>query len=450
MSGQISTPGAAAAAPPAGGLRAAIDAGRMSSFQVGAVAVCVALNMLDGFDVLVVAFTASALTAAWGLTGSELGVLLSAGLFGMAAGSLFLAPFADRYGRRAIILTSLGLVTAGMLLSAVSQNMWQLFVLRVVTGLGVGGMLASIGVITAEYSTQRWRSTAISAQATGYPIGATIGGFIAAILIAQYGWRAAYLFGGLASALMFPVVMRRLPESIDFLVARRPPRALERLNVLLARMGRAPIDRLPEPPAKREARGNPLAGLFADGSARSTLLIWSSFFLLMFSFYFIMSWTPRLLATAGLSAQQGITGGVLLNVGGIFGGSLIALLAARIAVRTLTCVFLALTAAFTMGFGWFATELVSAFVLAVAIGTFLIGSMAGLYSIAPVLYPPSVRTTGMGWAIGIGRVGAIVAPMIAGVLVDARWTTPSLYATFALPLLAAVVTTAALRLRSPS
>lgn len=430
---------------PAGDLRAAIDEGAMSRFQIGAVAICTALNMLDGFDVLVVAFTASAITADWVLSGAQLGVLLSAGLFGMAGGSLFVAPWADRLGRRAVILFCLGLITAGMLLSAASQAMAQLVVLRVITGIGIGGMLASIGVITSEYSSGKWRSTNISVQATGYPVGATIGGAIAAVLIARYGWRAAFLFGGLASALMFPIVIRRLPESLDFLVARRPPHALERLNDLLRRMSRAAVQRLPDAPTANGATRNPVRGLFAGGSSRSTVLIWSSFFLIMFSFYFIMSWTPRLLETAGLSAQQGITGGVLLNLGGILGGSLFAYLASRIGLRRLTCVFLGITAVCTVTFGFIATNLAAAFVVAVAIGIFLIGSMAGLYSLAPILYPAVVRTTGMGWAIGIGRIGAILAPMIAGLLVDARWPTLYLYAAFALPLAAAVLTTRALK-----
>jgi benzoate transport len=440
--------------PEADSLRASIDAAPMNRFQVGAVAICTTLNMLDGFDVLVVAFTASALTAEWQLTGAELGLLLSAGLFGMAGGSLFVAPWADRFGRRAVILFCLGLITGGMLMSAAAQGMWQLFALRVITGLGIGGMLASTGVITSEYSSRRWRSTNISVQATGYPIGATLGGAIAAVLIARYGWQAAFLFGGTASLLMFPLVIRRLPESLDFLLARRPPGALDRLNDLLRRMGRVPLAQLPERSAGEAAmRRNPLSGLFAGSAARSTLLIWSSFFLIMFSFYFVMSWTPKLLESAGLSAQQGIAGGVLLNLGGILGGSLFAYLASRFRLKRLTAAFLAMTAACTIVFGFMVTQaaatmLLAVAVVALAIGTFLIGSMAGLYSLAPILYPADVRVTGMGWAIGIGRIGAIIAPAIAGVLVDAGWTNTLLYGAFAIPLIGSALTTLALSTRN--
>ena len=208
-------------------IREIINRAPMSRFQVGCVAICVVLNMLDGFDVLVMAFTAPAVSADWGLKGAQLGVLLSAGLFGMAGGSLFLAPWADRFGRRAITLTSLILITLGMLLSAATQSAGQLALLRVLTGIGIGGMLASINVITAEYSSDRWRSTAVSIQVIGYPIGATIGGSIAGVLIAQHGWRSAFLFGAIASLVMIPIVIWRLPESMDFLLAKQPSRALD-------------------------------------------------------------------------------------------------------------------------------------------------------------------------------------------------------------------------------
>ena len=167
-----------------------LDEGEMSRFKWTTVAVCVTLIMLDGFDVLVVAFTAAPISAEWKLSGAVLGFLFSAGLFGMAAGSLFLAPWADRFGRQAITLLSLALISGGMLASGFAQNDVQLGALRAITGLGIGGMLASVGVITAEYSSRKWRSTSIALQATGYPIGATIGGTIAAVLLTVYGWRS--------------------------------------------------------------------------------------------------------------------------------------------------------------------------------------------------------------------------------------------------------------------
>ena len=429
-------------------IKSTINESPMSRYQIGCVAICVAINMLDGFDVLVMAFTAPSVSAEWGLKGAQLGYLLSAGLFGMAGGSLFLAPWADRFGRRALILFCLVLLTAGMLLSFGAQDAFQLGAWRVLTGIGIGGMLASLNVITGEYSSDKWRSTAISVQVIGYPIGATIGGAIAAVLIARYGWRSAFLFGASASLAMIPLVLWRLPESLDFLLTRRrPANALPRLNDLLRSMGHAVLRELPDAPVveQRFASGNPVRKLFVAGVVRSTLLIWVAFFFLMFAFYFVMSWTPKLLVAAGMSNQQGITGGVLLNLGGIIGGAVFGYFASRVNVRKLTVGYLLVAAGALVLFGLFASDLSMAFAMALLIGAFILGSFSGLYSLAPALYPTAIRTTGVGWAIGMGRFGAILAPTIVGFLVDGGWKTSDLYYVMAIPLIVAMLTVLTLR-----
>lgn len=424
-------------------IRKSMDEGPMTPFQWLAVAICTALIMLDGFDVLVMAFTASSVAAEWKLSGGQLGVLFSAGLIGMAVGSLLIAPLADRWGRQPVILLCLAVVSLGMLLSATAHSHATLAALRAVTGLGIGGMLASVGVITAEYSSAKWRSTAIALQATGYPIGATLGGLMAAWLLGQHGWRSVFVFGGIATALMVPVVLWRLPESVDLLLSRRPARALERLNRLLALMGRPAVPELPAPAggdSGQTARGgSTVAALFRNGLARPTLMLWTGFFLLMFNVYFSLSWTPKLLVQAGLSAQQGVTGGVLLNLGGIAGGSLFGLLALKAKLRHLAIGSLLLNALFTALFGMASASLGWAFAAAVGMGVFLFACMAGLYGLVPSTYPAEVRATGMGWTIGIGRLGAILAPTMAGLLLDRGWQPASLYYVFALPLVAAAL-----------
>ena len=420
-------------------IRKTLEQSSMTSFQWLAVAICTMLIMLDGFDVLVMAFTASAVAAEWQLNGAQLGVLFSAGLVGMAFGSLFLAPLADRFGRQRVIVACLLIVAVGMLVSALARSHMELVVMRAITGVGIGGMLASVGVITAEYSSLKWRSTSIALQATGYPIGATLGGLMAVWLLTHHGWRSVFVFGGLATSLMVPVVLWKLPESVDFLLDRRPPRALHKLNRLLGLMGYASVQQLPERMAGQDLRGNTVAALFKGGLARQTLMLWTGFFLLMFSVYFSLSWTPKLLVQAGLSAQQGVTGGVLLNLGGIFGGSLFGVLALRAKLRHLAVASLLLYALFTALFGAASAYLGMAFAAAVGMGVFLFASMAGLYGLVPATYPPAIRATGMGWAIGIGRFGAIVAPATAGYLIDGGWQPSSLYYAFALPLVVAAL-----------
>lgn len=420
-------------------IRKALDEGSMTSFQWTAVAICTLLIMLDGFDVLVMAFTASAVAAEWQLNGAQLGVLFSSGLVGMAVGSLFVAPLADRLGRQPVIVLCLVVVSAGMLASAMARSHIELAALRAVTGLGIGGMLASVGVIAAEYSSIKWRSTSVALQATGYPIGATLGGLVAAWLLTHHGWREVFVFGGLATAAMLPVVLWRLPESVYFLLDRRPAGALDRINKLLRRMGHPALSTLPAPVASQVASGNTVAALFRNGLARPTLMLWAGFFLLMASVYFSLSWTPKLLVQAGLSTQQGVTGGVLLNLGGILGGSLFGLLAVRFKLVHLAVVSLLMNALFTVLFGAASTSLSLAFAAAFGVGIFLFASMAGLYGLVPATYPPAVRATGMGWAIGIGRLGAVVAPFVAGVLVDGGTQPSSLYYVFSMPLVVAAL-----------
>jgi MFS family permease len=173
-------------------------------------------------------------------------------------------------------------------------------------------------------------------------------------------------------------------------------------------------------------------------------MIWASFFLVMLCFYFVLSWTPKLLVAAGMSAQQGITGGVLLNVGGVVGGALFGFISSRIGLKPLLWTSLALTSALMLCFGMFASTLTVAFVIALLIGAGIFACMAGLYAFAPILYPAETRVTGMGWSIGIGRVGAVLAPLAAGTLVDAGWATGNLYYAFAVPLLIAIVSVALL------
>ncbi|AZD01880.1 MFS transporter [Pseudomonas chlororaphis] len=412
-------------------LKSRVDSGPMSTFQCLAIGICMVLNMIDGFDVLVMAFTAASVSAEWGLNGAQVGLLLSAGLFGMAAGSLFIAPWADRFGRRPLILFCLALSGLGMLLSALSQTPLQLALLRGLTGLGIGGILASSNVIASEYSSKRWRGLAVSLQSTGYALGATLGGLLAVWLLGHWGWRSVFLFGGAVTWLVIPLVLLWLPESLDFLLARRPANALVRVNRLAGRLEQPELEQLP-PEVPRQAGAPSCFGqLLAPAMRRTTLLIWLLFFLVMFGFYFVMSWTPKLLVAAGLSAQQGITGGVLLSVGGIFGAALIGGLASRWPLGRVLALFMLITAGLLVLFVGSASSIAAALGLGLLIGLFANGCVAGLYALSPVVYDASVRATGVGWGIGIGRIGAILSPTVAGFLLDGGWQPLHLYGVFA-------------------
>lgn len=407
-------------------LRAVIDDAPMRPFQWRAIAICVFLNVLDGFDVLVMAFTGRTVAQEWGLSGTELGLLLSAGLVGMAAGSLALAPVADRVGRRPVILVGLLIAGGGMLLSSIAPSAWALGALRVLTGFGVGGVVACSTTIATEYAARRWRPLAVGLVGIGYAGGGTLGGLLAVTMIDAFGWRAVFLTGGIATLVAVPVVLFGLPESMQFLLTRRPSGALGRVNALLAKLRAPALSELP-PPVTGAAAARGYRALLVPGVRPTTLRLWALFFLVMAGFYVVTSWTPTLLVEAGLSESQGLTGATLLNLGGIFGTLLLGLLAARWALRSVLTGYMLLTgvllAVFLPALSWLAV----AFTVGIVIGVVVNGCVGGMYALTATAYDDGIRATGVGAAIGIGRIGAVVAPTAAGALLDAGWTPNALY-----------------------
>ncbi|MDH4847948.1 MFS transporter [Pseudomonas sp. BN605] len=412
-------------------LRASIDLRPMGGFQWVAVSICVFLNLIDGFDVLVMAFTATAVSSFWQLTGAQLGYLLGAGLLGMSIGSLFVAPWADKWGRRPLVLVCLTASGIGMLLSAASMTPIQLGITRVITGIGIGGILACSNVVASEYASTRWRSLALSLQSTGYAVGALFGGLFAIFLIEHYGWRSVFLIGGAATLTMIPVVYFLLPESMDFLITKQPRNALLKINKLAGKLNLQKLDQLPDRGDVASENKSSVRKLITREYMLKTAWLWAAFFLVLFGFYFVMNWTPKLLASAGQTAQQGITGGMLLSAGGIVGSALLGLLSTKFKTAHVQAAFLVITA-ITMVFFVNASGLPGYGVaVGLLLGITVNGCVAGLYAIAPTVYDASVRTTGVGFAIGVGRAGGILSPVVAGFLIDDGWQPGSLFTTYA-------------------
>lgn len=427
-------------------LRQLIDSRRMRPIQWVIVAMCVLLNGLDGYDVAAMSFTATRVQDEFGLSGSELGVVISATLIGMAVGSLLMGYLADHIGRRPTILLSVALSMIGMYLAAIAPNVLMLGTVRVLTGIGVGGILACVTVITSEYSSRRWRGLAIGLYTAGYGIGATVGGLVAVALQSEHGWRSVFLVGAVISTAGLAALFAVLPESVDFLTTKRPANLQPRLERIAHRLkmpadaAAASVRLANDQHAARPDR--PAAGigrLFDPTARRSTLLIWAAFFTTIFGFYFVNSWTPRLLVNAGMTPDQGVTVGIGLALGGAIGSVLYGLLAARFSKEKLLLVFLLLSAATVVIFVFSAATIALAFALGGLVGLLVNGCVAGLYTVTPSLYPAEIRATGVGVALGIGRGGAILAPIIAGILLDAGWTTVQLYLAVAGILLLAAV-----------
>lgn len=426
-------------------IRHQIDTSRMSSYQWLIIAVTTFLNALDGYDVLAMAFTATSVTKEFGLTGSQLGWLLSAGLIGMAVGSLVLGPFADRYGRRKILIVALAINALGLFLSTTANSAVELGLWRIVTGLGVGGILASATVITSEYANARRRGMAVSIFTAGYGLGATLGGMGATQLIPAFGWRSVFLIGGLLTLVAIALVVVLLPESVDYLRARRPQNATAKLQNIARRLRIEGEVELGTAPAHTGKQQGSVAALLSPRYRTASLLLWVSFFVIMFGFYFANSWTPRLLVESGMTEQQGIIGGLMLTMGGTFGSLLYGALTTKWDARLTLMAFTVLSAVTLVLFITTTSLPLLAFSSGVVVGMLVNGCIAGLYTVAPMTYEPGVRTTGVGWGIGVGRAGAILAPIVVGALLDSGWKPAQLYVGVAVVVLLAAV--ALLRLR---
>ncbi|MBP6562096.1 MAG: MFS transporter [Neisseriaceae bacterium] len=419
-------------------LSAPLEQQKMTVYQWFTVGMCVFLNIIDGFDVLVMAFTASAISQEWGLSGAQIGFLFSAGLVGMAGGSLFIAPWADKMGRKPIVLICLAVSGVSMLFSAAAASVWQLGILRFITGLGIGGILVSSNVLTSEYASAKWRSLAVSLQSTGYAIGASLGGVLAIYLISQLGWRSVFFSGGLVTCAFVAVAYVWLPESLSFLLVKQPRGALLKANRIHARVGLPQLAALPNTDGIQATRVSGIRSLFAPTLKVSTLAIWGAFFCVMFGFYFIVSWTPKLLASAGMSAEQGIKIGIWLNVGAMFGAILIGYLGTRFNIKAVHIGFLFVTSVLMGVFAYVLDQLSLAVVVGFLLGVLANGAVAGLYAITPTIYDVGHRASGVGAAIGVGRAGGIVSPLVAGVLLDRHWQAAQLFVFYALIFVVAI------------
>ena len=290
---------------------------RLTALQWAVVVLCFAVNALDGFDIQAIAFTAPSIRDAWTLSGRTLGVVFSAGLVGMAVGSILLGALSDRIGRRRTILLCVALFGTATLLTGAARNVPELIALRFLTGLGIGGVLPSLNTLVAEYSPERRRNLLVAVMHLGYPIGAMTGGLIAAQIIPEHGWRWVFYGGGLATLALWPLLAAALPESPQYLLGRSDARSRERGLTLLARIGQR-ADTGPEPGASGPDRGPGILAR-AGGMRTRTLALWSGFFLGYLALYFLMSWIPTLLVDAGLALDRSIYAGIALNVGGGIG-----------------------------------------------------------------------------------------------------------------------------------
>ena len=412
----------------------------MSPYQLRIIALCIAINMLDGFDILAMAFTAPAIAKDWLLDPATLGMLFSVGLGGMMVGSIILGPMADRFGRRPLILACLILSFIGMLFAGFSATLTQLILARALTGFAVGGMLPCINTMVAEYASPKGRAFSVALMQAGFSIGSSVGGFIAIWFLSYSGWHAVFLAGAAFSALLLPLVWFGMPESLAYLETR--PERRSDAQRIRAKLGDVAI--------ADDGHG-------ADGSGFSQFLqglkgyliplalVFGVFFLCVMSFYFINNWTPKILVDSGLSESAGVSGGALLTVGGILSALALGWMSLRRSITPLVVAFALASAAMMLIFGQLSGSLTAIMIVAFVLGTVTSATQIGIYAIFPSLFPSSIRAGATGLAIGAGRLGSVIGPWLAGALLSIGWSANALFAFMAIPYVIAAVLIAMLR-----
>jgi benzoate transport len=432
----------------------------MATLQVVIIAVTIGLNALDGFDVLSISFASPGIAAEWHIDRAPLGFVLSAELFGMMLGSIFLGGVADKIGRRPTILGCLVVMALGMFMVTQStgalgwlvtpiaglfgyrldSRLGDLAVWRVITGLGIGGMLAAINAVAAEFSNVKRRDWSVAIMSIGYPVGAALGGFITSAKLDASDWRIVFEFGVAATVVMMPLVFFLMPESVHWLARKQPANALQRINATLVRLGHAAISALPAVTA--DVRKRSVGDIFRPGLLPITVIVTAAYFLHITTFYFLVKWVPSVLTGMGFAASA--AGNVLswTNVGGATGGIVVGLLAQRFSVKRITISVMLLSTIMVTLYGRTPPDLTRLTLVCIASGFFTNGAITGMYAIFAKAFPTHVRAFGTGFAVGVGRGGSVLAPIIAGFLFQAKLQLPTVAMFMALgSLLAAGVLT---------
>ena len=392
--------------------------GPMNRGQWIVVAICIGILALDGYDVLSIAFAAPGITAEWGLSKATLGVVLSLELMGMALGSIMKGALADSRGRRPTLLLGLVILTLGMLGAGIAPNVYILGAARVFTGIGIGGLLAAATATSSDFCNDRNRSLAVVLVAGGFAFGVYLGATFLAPLLKQYDWRVTFYLGAVLSLVFIPLVYWFVPETISFIERKRPDNALQRIQVIMRRLGH------PEPqelPARKDAEAHPvgMGGLFKPGLALITYILLFAYLGNVGTYYYFVKWIPTIVSDLGYSASEATTVLGVISLGGVIGSIGLSIIARFLPIRSLMALCLVSAAIGVAAFPYFTDSLQSMKSVGFITGLFIFAAISGFFGLFAVSYPSSLLGSGSGLILGIGRGGAVLGPMIPGFLFSA-------------------------------
>lgn len=417
---------------------------RWTRVSLQVVGLCFVINAVDGMNVFLMSYLAPSITSDWSLSPTTLGEIFGAALVGMAIGGLIIAPLGDRYGRRPLILASLLMMSAGMALSGFAPGVVALLLARVLVGMGIGTVLACMTALVAEFAPPHRRNFSVGLLQGGYPIGATATGFVTAWTLIHHSWRSILLFSGFGSLVLFPIGLLLLPESVAFLEHLRAGGSLEPLNYMNHPLDEPSLVALPsrKSPAREK---HALSRLLGKSLRHDTLLLWSAIFFGYMVLYSIVSWIPKLAIDAGLDPKSGIYAGAVYNAGAFAGTIVLARMSDSAQLKLLITIFLLAAAGLLIIFGGVTMPVDAVLATAFAIGVTLQGGFNGIYPLATCVYPVEVRSSGLGWAMGLGRAGAVMGPMLAGIILSLHAPLIILFLTLAVALVIASLSAASIR-----
>ncbi len=413
-----------------------IDNNPMSRFQIRTVILGGLVLFTDGFDAQTIGFLATPIAESTGIPVNTFGPIFSASLIGLMIAAMLAGPIADRWGRKWPIIFSTFTLAVFSVLTASSTTFNQLLIYRFLTGLGLGGALPNVVALSSEYVPGRLRAVLVAMLFCGLPLGGFICGMFSSSLLPIWGWKSIFYFGGAFPFTLSLLLIVLLPESVQFLSQKgsNPGKTAKLIGAIKPDLA-LDSGKFSFTSPQAAVKGVPVKHLFSDGRAAGTVLLWIPNFMNLLLMYVIVNWLPALLKASGMSVSDGVTATSFFSLGGIlgtlaegflikYGGSYKILLA-----EFLLCVLLIASMAMI------SSSLLLVIMLAFFLGFLIIGAQSGLNVLAVNFYPVSIRSTGVGWALGIGRIGSIAGPVLAGVLLSMEWQPWQVLLTGAIPAL---------------
>ena len=417
-----------------------IDSRGLGAFQIGLFILCGVCLMLDGFDVQAMGYAGPAIKPEWHISDPAFGRLLSAALKGVLVGSILLSMLADKIGRRPILIGSCLFFSFTTIATARAANLDQLLIIRFIAGIGLGAIMPNSMALVSEYSPRRLRVVVMMIVSNGFTLGAALGGFLASWMIPHFGWRSIFYFGGILPLLIGAVMIFMLPESLQFLVlkGRSPGKIaawLKRIDPAMANAASTqPVEFVIPEHAKP---GFSFWKLFHDGRATGTILIWVAYFMNLLNLYFLQGWVPTIAKTAGFSTSTAVLMGTMNQVGGFFGALVLGWFVRRSGFAPVLATSFAVAAVTIMLIGYPGMPAPLLFLMVFISGFGVTGGQAGVNAMTGTYYPTELRSTGLGAGLGVGRIGSIVGPELAGDLLGRHWSNQQLFLAAALPALIA-------------